>query len=361
MKWISTALLFLFYLVFSLNAIEIEPLREITLFQNEDTFIQKAGSFIVTEDELLLVFDTKAGHIKIFDLSGKLVKIFGRKGMGPHEFVTPFSSAYKSPYIVFADFGRRSFFIYKTTGAVFEFVNSFLCLEMAQDFQFINDKKLVVAGYKVDKNRKEYNLYEYDFEKGEYDFILPLEVSYGFKSIKRYRKAYKEETAYIGITFYCDFLNNSIYLVWEGDIGIIKINRKTRETITFGKKTRNYVKPYITPEIRKAYDQRKDKLIYKLVNGMSYVTDIFVLKSGKIGLVYVGPLEKNNGLNVMLQIYKPNGTFIKEFEVLNAKGDVHSDLDFYFSKDKNLFYIMDIETSEKFDQFYKVHEYRINE
>ena len=94
---------------------------------------------------------------------------------------------------------------------------------------------------------------------------------------------------------------------------------------------------------------------------MSFVTDIFVLKSGKIGLVYVGPLGKNNGLNVMLQIYKPNGQFIKEFEVLNAKGDYHSDLDFYFNKDKNLFYIMDRETSEEFDQFYKVHEYRIVE
>ena len=185
MKQMSIVLLLLFCLVFSLAAIEIEPLREITLSQTDETFIQKAGSFIVTEDEMLLVFDTKAGHIKIFDLSGKLVKIFGRKGMGPNEFVTPFSSAYKNPYFIFADFGRRSFFIYKTTGTNFDFVKSFLNLRMANDFKFIDDKKLLVSGYKVDKDRKEYNLYEYDFVKDQNEFILPVEISYGFKSLKR--------------------------------------------------------------------------------------------------------------------------------------------------------------------------------
>jgi hypothetical protein len=309
---------------------------------------------------MLLVFDTKAGHVKVFDLNGKLVKVLGRKGMGPNEFVTPFSSAYKNPYFVFADFGRRTFFIYKTTGTNFEFVKSFLCLGMAQDFHFIDDKKLLMAGYKKDKNGKEYNLYEYDFDKDAYDLILPLEVAYGFKSLKRFKNAWKE-IAYIGITLRCDFMGNNIYLAWEGDINITKINRKTRATTSFGKKTANYVKPYLTPEIRRAYDERKDKLIYKLINRMSFVTDIFVLKSGKIGLVYSGPLEKNKGLNVMLQIYKPNGQFIKEFEVLNAKGIYHTDLTYYLNKDKNLLYIMDRETSETFDQFYKVHEYRVIE
>jgi len=360
MKRIFISLILLLCFVFSLTAIEIKPLRKITLSQTDETFIQKAGSFIVTEQEVLLVFDTKAGNIKCFDLNGKLVKIFGGKGLGPNEFVKPYSSSYKSPYFVFADFGRRSFFIYKTTGTDFEFVHRFLCLGMAQDFHFIDDKKLLMAGHKKDKNGKEYNLYEYDFEKDEHDLILPLEAAYGFKSLKRFKNAYKE-IAYIGITLKCDFMANSIYLVWKGDISIVKINRKTRTTTSFGKKTANYVKPYLTPEIKRAHDQRKHMLLYKLVNRMSYVRDIFVLKSGKIGLVYSGPLKKNKGLNVMLQIYKPNGQFIKEFEVLNAKGDYHTDLTYYLSRDKSLFYIMDRETSEEFDQFYNVHEYRINE
>jgi len=354
-------LLLLFCILSSLPAIEVEPLKTITLSQTDEIFIQKAGSFIVTEDDMILVFDTKAGHVKMFDSKGNLAKIFGRKGMGPQEFVRPYSSSYKKPYVIFTDFGRRSFFIYKTTGGSFEFVERFLNLDMAHDFHFIGDRKLLIAGYKVDKNGKQYHLYEYDIEKDEHDFILPAEISYGFKSFKRYRKAYVEEIAYIGPTQYCDFTDNSIYLVWTGDITIIKINRKTRVITSFGKKTGNYVKPYLTPEIKKAYDQRKANLIYKLINRMSYVMDIFVLKSGKIGLVYVGPLEQNKGLNVMLQVYKPNGQFIKEFEVLNAKGEYHSDLDFCFTKDENLLYIMDRETSEEFDQFYKVHKYRIVE
>ena len=361
MKRISVVLFVLFCIVFSLSAIEIESLRKITLSQTDETFIQKAGSFIVTADEKLLVFDTKAGNIKTFDLNGKLVKIFGRKGMGPNEFVTPFSSSYKKPYVVFSDFGRRSVFIYKQTRGDFEFVHKYICPGMGFEFRLIDDGKLMIAGYKVDENRKEYHLYEYDYKNDKYEFILPTEISYGFESFKLFRKAYVEEIAYIGPFQYFDFTDSSIYFVWEGDIDIIKINRRTRAVTSFGKRTANYFKPYITPEIRRAYDRRKDKLIDKLIKRMSYVTDIFALNSGKIGLVYVGPLGKNNGLNVMLQIYKPNGQFIMEFEVLNAKGDYHSDLDFYFNKDKNLFYIMDRETSKEFDQFYKVHEYRIVE
>ena len=358
----SLPVLLLFCLAFSLSAIEIKHLREITLSQTDEAFIQKAGSFIVTEDETVIVFDSGAGNIKSFDINGKPVGIFGRKGLGPNEFIRPKLSAYKAPYIAFADFGRKSFFIYKRKDRnSFEFVNSFLSLGMCYDLQLIGDGNLLVAGYKIDNDRKEYHLYTYDFKDQKYEFILPSEVSYGFNSIKRYKKEYNERLSYIGLMLFCDFSADSIYFAWTGDIDVLKIDRKTYEITSFGKKTENFSKPSMSAEIKRAYARRNHKLIYRLRSGMSYVRDIFVSNSNKVGLVYVGPLKKNKGMIVMVQVYSGEGEFSKEFGVLNAGASNHYDLYFYFNKDRNLFYIMDIETSKEFDQFYKVHEYRIVE
>ena len=115
MKQTFVFLILLLWFAFSLPSIEIEHLKEITLSQSEETFIQKAGSLIVTEDQMVLIFDYKAGNMKIFDLNGELVKIFGGKGLGPNEFVKPYFGSYNKPYVVFADFGRKLVFIYEQT------------------------------------------------------------------------------------------------------------------------------------------------------------------------------------------------------------------------------------------------------
>jgi hypothetical protein len=344
-----------------LSAIDIKQTRKITLYQSHDTFIKKPGSFIVTVDDMILIFDSNASHIKIYNSDGKLVNIFGKKGMGPDEFVRPYLSAYKEPFVVIGDFGRKTFFIYKRFGKEsFKFERKFLLLEMAYDLHLINDGKLLIAGYKMSNNRKEYNLYEYDFKNHRHEFILPSETSYGLNSHKIYLKKYSEEISYIGGLQYCDFSEDSIYLVWTGDIKIIKVDRKSKKYTFFGKKTENFVQPYVNTEIRKAYNERNHKLLYKFDNDMSYVKDIFVLSSKKVGVVYVGPL-KNKKMSVMLQLYTCSGEFIKECEVLKSNASHQFELFSFFIKAKNNLYIMDTETTQDFDQHYKIHEYRIEE
>jgi len=364
MKRILSILILLHCLFSWLGALEIKSLRIIPLSHSSDTFIKKPGSFIVTVkgDERFIIFDSKASNIKIYNAVGKLVKIFGRLGMGPDEFVKPYLSGYKEPFIVIGDYGRKSFFIYKRSGRDnLQFVRKIFCLEMAHDLHFIDDSKLLVAGYKLDKNQKAYHLYEYDFKNDKHEFILPSEISYGFDSYKVYRKEFSKKLKYIGLLQYCDLSNDSIYLVCTGDIQIIKIDRKTKEYSFFGKKTGSYVQPYLTPEIRKAYDERKHRLLYKLKKGMCYVKDIFVLNSGKVGVVYFGPFKKDKGMRVMLQLYNGNGKFIKEFEVMNARATYHTELFSHFRKDKNLLYFLDTETTAAFDQFHKIYEFRIEE
>ncbi|MCP4216336.1 MAG: hypothetical protein GY765_16930 [bacterium] len=355
-------LLFLLaYCVLAVSAaIKIKPVRQFILQQKGDDFIRKPGSFIVTPENTIMVFDSKGSNIKVFNNDGQLKKIFGRKGLGPNEFVKPYFSAYREPFVAVSDYGLRRYLIYKrTAGDGFEFVRRPLLLEMPTDFQFLDDETILVCAYKTDKNQRGYKLFTYNTRTNKYHFILPSEVSFGFSSHSKYRKEYAERLANLGLTQFCDFSADSYYFVWTCDINIFKIDRKTEKIKYFGQKSKNFVTPYLNPEIKRAYDRRDHRLLYKLCLKMSYIRDIFVLKSGLVGILYVGPLKKNDGLNVMMQTYSPDGDFLGEFEVLNAKASHHYDIYFYVDKNTDHIYVMDGETSPDFEQYYKVHQYKI--
>jgi hypothetical protein len=342
--------------------IEIKPLRKITLSEEDDIIIERGHSFIVTGDDRILVADSKAANIKFFNMTGKRVSIFGRKGVGPDEFLKPLYSAYRKPFVAFMDSGRDMIFIYKRSGKdSLEFVQKFLSLNLGYDFCFIDDENFLVAGDKRDKNNRIYSLYRYNFKEDKYDFILPSEIAYGCSSLKEFKKDKSKRIAYIGYFLFFDVSGDNIYLVWKGGFEVTRINSKTREITRFGKKTINYVKPYYTPEIVKAFHQRQHRVIYKLIRTMSMVRDIFVTKANNIGVVYAGPFNKDGDLPIMLQLYTADGKFIKEVGLLNAKASHHYETYFYFKKFDNRFYIMDTETTKEFDQTYKIHEYQVEE
>jgi hypothetical protein len=360
-KIIITILLLSCFFPLWLESVEVKALRKITLSQDNEIIIEKANSFIVTVDKRILVVDSKAANIKIFDMTGKRVKVFGRKGMGPDEFVRPRWSTYLEPFVSIMDYGRNMIFIYKRSGLEnFEFIHKFLNLNLGYDFCFLDDQNLLVAGEKFDKNRRLYSLYEYNFKKDKYDFILPSNVAYGYTSIKQFMKDFYDNLPHIGAFQFFDVSDDSIFFVWTGDIKVIKIDRKTRKLTYFGNKTKNFIKPTSTPAIERAFKQRDHRLIYKLRRQMSYVRHVFVSNNRHVGVVYVGPF-RDNILIVTLLLYTTGGEFLKEFELLNAKASHHYEIYFYFSKNDNLFYILDTETSKEFDQLYKIHEYRIEE
>jgi len=317
---------------------------------------------MVTEDNNILVIDSKAANIKIFDMKGKRLGIFGRKGMGPNEFVRPIMSSYLHPLAAIVDFGRKTIFIYKwSEGNRFEFVKKFLCMGLGQNFNLIDDHTILIAGDKIDKKGKFQRIYKYNFKENSYDYILSGAEAYGLDSEKKFHKERNEKIMYIGLANFCDFTDDSIYMVWTGDIRVTKIDRKTRKITYFGKKTGNFAAPYVKPEIKKAYHQMNHLLIYSLKKDMSFVRYIFVSNTKKVGIVYVGPYKKDNRLQVMLQLYTTDGEYLKEFEILNARASHHYEIYFYFKKDNNRLYLLDTVTTEELDQFYHIHEYSIED
>lgn len=154
-----------------LSAVEIKHLREFPLSQEGEILIAKAYSFVVTKDDQVMVADMKASNIKIFDMTGKRLSVFGRNGLGPNEFVRPVRTAYREPLIAIMDFGRRAVFVYnRTEGNQFDPAHKFLCLDLGDDFHLLNDSNVIIAGYKVDKNHKSFHLYCYNFKKRKRSF-----------------------------------------------------------------------------------------------------------------------------------------------------------------------------------------------
>ena len=357
-------LVLLFYVITTLwlMGLEIKPLRQFQLSQSANILIENARSFIVTEDNIIIAADNKAANIKIFDMTGKRVSIFGRKGMGPNEFVRPFRIAYLEPFVSIKDSGRNMIFIYKRSGLNgLESIHKILYLDLGFDFCFLDDGNFLISGAKYDKNRMIYCLYSLNIKEKEYDFILPSYVAFGYTTEEKFLKERSGKLSHIGLARYNDFSDDSIYTVWKGDLKILKINRKNGKINHFGKKTSNYVKPYSSPEIKRAFQRMDHRLLWKLARPMSMIRDIFVTGSNKVGLVYSGPFNKDGTLPVMLQLYTGSGDFLKEVEVFNARVSHHKEISFYFRKSDNRFYIINIETSAEFDQYYILNEFQVEE
>ena len=358
MKLIFSLLFVLSFVVLGF-AMDIAETRSFPLVQDDDNFIKCPSSFFVTEDELIFILDKKGSDIKIYNFKGELVDVFGKKGQGPDEFITPFYGTYAKPWVVFMDFGRRNFFIYKRSPQkVLEYSNKFVELGYISSYQIMPDGDILIVGDKKNKNNKIFSISIYNHLSNTYEYLLPFEKSYGENSVEDFLK--NEKYALIGTEIYGDWLDDTIFHVWKGELKIMRLNRKSKEISYFGNKTKNYIQPSVTPEIRKAFKERKNDLYFSLGKGMSFVRYLFTMNSGHVGVIYMGGVQKHQKLSVMLQIYTSSGSFVKETELLRAQASNYNELYYFFRKDKNLLYVLDTETSKDFDQFYKIHEYRIN-
>jgi hypothetical protein len=339
--------------------IDITETRSFSLIQDDDNFIKCPGSFFVTEDDLIFILDKKGSDIKIYNFKGELVDVFGKKGVGPDEFITPFYGTYAKPWVVFMDFGRRNFFIYKRSPQnVLEFSNKFIELGYISSYQIMPDGDILIVGDKKNKNNKIFSISIYNHLSNTYEYLLPFEKSYGESSMEEWMK--NEKYGLIGTEIYGDWLDDTVFHVWIGELKIMRLNRKSKEISYFGNKTKNYIQPSVTPEIRKAFKERKNDLYFSLGKGMSFVRYLFTMNSGHVGVIYMGGVQKHQKPSIMLQIYTSSGGFVKETELLRAQASSYNELYYFFRKDKNLLYVLDTETSKDFDQFYKIHEYRIN-
>jgi hypothetical protein len=339
----------------SVESMRVELMRKVKLSQ-ENKIIELAASMVVTEDNLVIITDLKAGNLKIYSESGEFISTWGNKGAGPNEFLIPFFSDYQKGNLVIMDFGKRKNFVLERkgkTGLVLK--KEFFCIETGDDIRIIGDQVLV-SGHRVDENGEIYDLYIRNYENGKITFLLPTSIKYGFKSYKEFEKEddRTEKFRTLSRVSYCDWLDNDVFYVWRGDLKIFKIDVNSKKTVTFGHKTSNYVKPYVTKEMRMAR-VRKERKKNDEEAKMSFIIGLFA-GSHYLGLMYQeAPYNSEAYPDVISQFYTLAGDFINECKMPDKPTNTT-----YFNRSSNMLYSLayvENEKSETLDVY--VLQYRI--
>ena len=326
-------------------------------------------SFCVTDDELVMIPDYKAGNIKVYEKNAgilELVKIIGRKGYGNNEFVRPTVCFYNSEESKFGvmDHGLRKIFLYdRINGRLdFERVREILCKRKGTDFQLIGDR-LFISGYASDPNKRNYDFYFIDLTKNENDpnqqtYLLPSYLKYGLKSNREYEIQFldKYDIPAIGIKGWFDIHKDDAYFIWEGALKIIRINIVSGDIYPDknGIKPPHYIKPFPTIELRDAYLKRDIDLIQNKKERMSYVENIFV-NSKYVLVIYEGPVNPGAATNCWLQFYTLDLDFLKEVPIPGNPKNM-----MWFDKNKALLYSLSSKMRGD-KQYYYVLKYEIHD
>jgi len=325
---------------------------------SEKVLLQLPISFCVTEDDLFMVVDFKSADVKIYNSNGILEKVLGRKGAGPNEFIQPLFCYYANRKFILPDVGQSKILFYdRVTKFIFKRTKEIHCTYSSEDLQ-LKGNNLYVSGNKISKNGRCYSFFAVNLEKNDsFIYILPAYMKFGLASDNEYKTELfkKPDITTIGVRGLFDIHGNFAYYIWEGDLKIFRINLKTKEISTFGKKMPHYIKPYTTKKLTNAFFSRQGNYVKKERNKMSYLKQIFTTENHVI-LIYTIP-EKNKEENIyMVQLYKMDGNFVEE---LKLPGKASSTM--WFDKKKNLMYAITFETNCELDEYHYILKYKINE
>jgi hypothetical protein len=346
---IFTLILFVNYV----NGFNFKKTKSVYLEQKGRTFIQVANEFSVF-DEYFFVVDTKAANIKIYDKNGKYIKAFGRKGVGPNEFLDPRSFVNLNGETIIYDGMQVKLFFYKRKNLKFTYDraiqsgNRFIC-----GMKYTGNNKILIEEVSINSVLSFFDL--------KTDSLKPLITSaegFNVKSYKEFGEIFHKKLLMLSVYNFATKCGEDYFWVPAVDIKILKKNKKG-EIKYFGKKTENYVRPIANNEMREAYKKKQRNKLLELSEKMSFVNGLFCIK-GKIVLLYSSYNGKTEGRNLYYQLYDKSGKFIKEGLLLKTKADYDKDIKSFYGKKEGVLYIL--ESYERDDDIdFKVSEFKVME
>jgi hypothetical protein len=241
--------------------------------------------------------------------------------------------------------GRRQFTLYQRGKKAFlKEIKHLRSIYMGNDVAMMTNDKALIAGHTPGKDGTNWKCYTYDFNTGQYNYLVTEAAKFGFSSDKEYQKA-RKKISEIGSSSFCDWWGDYAYFVWKGNLRIMKINMKTKELVTFGKKTENYSQPLATDRFKKAKQERNLRVVGEEMGKCSYIMGLYTNKNYLL-LAYNRPRIKGEEVNSrMLQFYTLDGTFLDEKKMTQGTGCL-----FYLSKDKNDDVLYMIRPSDNFEE-----------
>jgi hypothetical protein len=184
-----------------------------------------------------------------------------------------------------------------------------------------------------------------DFKDKRIVCLLPVELRYGFKSIKEHDQKYGDISKITTMLGFLDTYGDNVYFVWDALLRVTKINLKTKQWEFFGKETKNYSKPKVSRIIIDAFNQRNVKKIEEEWENMSRVFGVFA-DEDFVGILYSNLDKKLSLWKAILQLYSPEGKFLREEQLPFAEND-GSFLRNFYDEENDYLYILSRHVNEE--------------
>lgn len=349
----------IFCLNLLLHGVQAKFERKVNITQGNQT-IQYGLGFIVTEDGNIVICDRKAANLKMYDKNGLLIKIVGRKGMGPEELTFPYLFDYFDSKLVLYDYHQASLILYEYTSPARLKHLKKIMLPAALESIHGQKNGYFVAGSKRDKKGNHFHLYSVDGMGKNPKMIMPSHYKFGFESQREYISEFlnkKYTLTPIGLQSYFYEWNNSLYYAWRGNLSILKVDLKTKKITRFGQKTENYTTPIVTPALKDAFIRRNMRDANIERRGMSFISYIFAFDGG-VGLIYNNYDNRTSYWLPYLQLYTNDGTFVKE-QLLPYAYSLDPHFYCYFQSEGKRLFIMNKWTAKQDLDQYGIVEFRI--
>jgi len=342
----AAAALFIVLLSGPLLGIDVTQIRRVILSQ-EKAVLMAAESFVRTEDGLFIIPDYRDGNFKLYDDDGNLVAVWGKRGPGPLEFLSPRSCHYQPKILAVSDFSKQRILTFKRTGKTeFEKVSEFAFPVLDKFNLKLADGRVFIAGLISLSDKESYSLYSRDLRSGDIQYLLPTEAKYGFLSFSQFDSK-KHTVLPIGSAGFCDVMGNYVYFIWEGNLRIIRIDRTSKARESFGEKTPSYRQPKVTSALEIAMSLLSAKDAEAEYAKMSFVNTIFA-DEGFIGVIYQNYDGKDSLWKMYLQLYTPAGKLIKESPLPDAVTYINFRAsNSFYDRESNTLYYLSIRYDEK--------------
>lgn len=320
----------------------------IVLENAKGTSIMLPKSFLVANGKVILI-DEKSANVKTFDLNGKHISTFGKKGVGPNEFVSPKYSALNGNTFIIRDEKARNMLVYHGMEQKPVLYKKYLDVKHANNIKFLDKKTLLMSGYIYDKGEF-CSLMTYDLSQGQYrDVLVYFKEWIGVDSkIDIMNKIITGEI--ISVDGFADFNDQYIFFCSASVLKIIRIDRSSAMKKVFGKRSDRFV-PFLGDkrkllQLGNDQDETSYNEYRELIQRVSFVYDIVVMPNSQVGLIFSSFNKNRKALDLYIQSYNLDGSFVDEHLLLQAKADNFETLALFYDKEKNTYWILDTDESD---------------
>lgn len=176
--------------------------------ENDSELLGEIEDIVITNDNNLLVLDSRQNKIKIYDLNGKLIHTFGKSGRGPGEFISPESMILSMNNQLFISDRYNKINVYLYEKGIISYRDTII-------LNFVPEDMCTLGGFLIIRGIKQN-------DSGGYlgASILHVYSIESLKHVKSFGDAYKSENPLIvnqlsDGPIACDENTNSIIMMYE--------------------------------------------------------------------------------------------------------------------------------------------------